>query len=80
MWEKYFWERKDVAKRTGFDKGNEQWLIHGSGATDPKVIYSTNGFDWRYSRVNCFFGQAAYFAEDPAYSGALDSLWRAVAS
>ena len=70
LWEKYFNERRAVEKRTGVMLGNEQWLMHGSGATSPAQIYTTNGFDWHYSRTNCYFGQASYFAEQTSYSGA----------
>ncbi len=83
LWEKYFTERRDIQSRMRAyapwdldSPGNEKWLIHGTGTTKPEVIYNTHGFDWRYSRTTCYFGQASYFAEEPGYSGKLQVVMR----
>ncbi len=43
--------------------GNELWLIHGSGSTDPQRI-AESGFDCRYASEDNMFGRASYFAEN----------------
>lgn len=83
LWDKYYMERRDIQSRMPADAvwdapGNEKWLIHGTGKTKPEVIYSTHGFDWRYSRTDCLFGQASYFAVQPSYSGEVGASRRAV--
>ena len=50
LWEKYYLERRDLAKRTGLALGNEKWLLHGTSSTDPNIICRT-GFDFRYGAL-----------------------------
>ncbi len=74
LWDKYFTERRDIHSRKPAGEawasvGNELWLVHGTASTKPEAIYKSHGFDWRYSRTTCFFGQASYFAVQPKYSG-----------
>ena len=42
---------------------------HGTSATDPKVILSSEeGFDKTFSSENCMWGKGLYFAENANYS------------
>ena len=76
LWDKYYCERRDLEKRTGLALGNELWLMHGTSATDPNVICTSSGFDFRHSRPG-LFGRGSYFAVDTAYSGAVAFSLRA---
>ena len=44
-------------------------LWHGTRNTDPRMIYEGEvGFNLNYSRVDCMWGIAVYFAKNANYS------------
>jgi hypothetical protein len=68
MWEQFALRRERIAKKNGGDP-NEMQLFHGTGRTDPALIYDGEmGFDNRYSNLGCLWGPAAYFAVNATYS------------
>eukprot|EP00742_Colponemidia_sp_Colp-10_P006800 GILJ01007287.1.p1 GENE.GILJ01007287.1~~GILJ01007287.1.p1 ORF type:complete len:1709 (-),score=223.17 GILJ01007287.1:83-4480(-) len=75
MFRKYYKQRLEM-KQTHALRGlpphtsEEKWLFHGTRKTAPETIYSedSRGFDFRYSSSQCYWGSAAYFAENALYS------------
>jgi len=44
-------------------------LWHGTGNTDPKIIYEgEDGLDMRHGGEGCLWGKAVYFAVNASYS------------
>mmetsp|Transcript_1974 Transcript_1974/g.2066 ORF Transcript_1974/g.2066 Transcript_1974/m.2066 type:complete len:482 (-) Transcript_1974:127-1572(-) len=49
----------------------EKYLFHGTSNTDPALVFNgEQGFDFRYSRDDCVWGRANYFAVNASYSQA----------
>ena len=70
LWDKYALESKHMAERNN-GQVNEQFLFHGTRATDPcTIIESVRGIDFRYSRrdYQLLWGTGAYFAVNASYS------------
>ena len=72
LWRRYIRQRDLVAEEHGGD-ANEIWVLHGTGDTDPAVIWRSgsasggNGID-RNMSMGGLLGQGAYYAEAAAYS------------
>ena len=60
-------ELNQLKNNVNFDR---KALFHGTGATTPSQIYmnSDTGFDINFSKLNTFYGQGLYFAEEARYS------------
>ncbi|CDW78777.1 poly adp-ribose polymerase member 14-like protein [Stylonychia lemnae] len=68
LWRVFTVENQDVAERNGQNTAATLMLYHGSGKTDPKLIYDgEEGFDMRFSNTG-MWGQACYFAQNASYS------------
>jgi len=75
-WAAYYSKVKQLAARNVecdhpdvFLRANERWMKHGSGGADPAIISEHEyGLDCRYSGDRCYYGRAAYTAEDVEYS------------
>ena len=68
LWERYSREKKRMQLKNG-KRVNEKELYHGSSTTDPvHIIYSEEGFDFRWSKEQNLWGCANYFAADAVFS------------
>mmetsp|Transcript_30527 Transcript_30527/g.48848 ORF Transcript_30527/g.48848 Transcript_30527/m.48848 type:complete len:597 (-) Transcript_30527:2265-4055(-) len=57
-----------MAMKPGFTEVNEQFLFHGTGRTDPRLVcLGTEGFDPRLARHGNY-GCGSYFSTTPNYS------------
>jgi len=67
LYERYFYERKKMKLKNNGD-ANEVEAFHGTGVTDPKMIYNCeDGFDMRFSKKG-LWGRGIYFAKNARYS------------
>ena len=69
LWQRYSFFKSLMSRRN--NQVNERLLFHGTRATDPKkIITSEKGFDFRYSSENGLWGKGLYFAVKASYSDA----------
>ena len=62
-------KRRNISDLRGPANLQEQYLFHGTHVTNPsEIVQSPDGFVTEYSRENCLFGRASYFAEFSRYS------------
>ena len=67
LWRRYSFFRS-LMSRKNHGQVNEKLLFHGSRATDPKTIISSEkGFDFRYGSDECLWGKGTYFAVKAQY-------------
>lgn len=67
IWRRYSFFKSLMSKR-GHSQVNEKLLFHGTRATDPQtIITSDKGFDFRYGADECLWGRGTYFAVDASY-------------
>ena len=60
---------KDVAEKVDQKFLTEKLCFHGTGQTDPSILYfSKEGIDRRFTCDNVYFGLGAYFAINAWYS------------
>jgi hypothetical protein len=58
----YYREQQDLAKSTRLPNGNEKWLIHGTGITNPDDICKRTGFDFRSGTTCTGLGLGPWWA------------------
>ena len=67
LWRRYCFF-KSLMSRKNNGQVNEKLLFHGTRATNPKTIISSEkGFDFRYGSEDCLWGKGTYFAVDANY-------------
>lgn len=68
LWRRYCFFKSLMSRKNGSDQVNEKLLFHGSRATDPvSIITSEKGFDFRYGSEDCLWGKGTYFAVRASY-------------
>lgn len=67
LWRRYCFF-KSLMSRKNNGQVNEKLLFHGTRATNPKTIISSEkGFDFRYGSEDCLWGKGTYFAVNANY-------------
>lgn len=67
LWRRYCFF-KSLMSRKNNGQVNEKLLFHGTRATNPKnIISSEKGFDFRYGSEDCLWGKGTYFAVNANY-------------
>ena len=68
LWKRYSFFKSLMSRKNGSDKVNERLLFHGTRATDPaSIITSEKGFDFRFGSEDCLWGKGTYFAVKASY-------------
>ena len=68
LWRRYCFFKSLMSRKNGSDKVNEKLLFHGTRATNPmNIITSEKGFDFRFVSEDCLWGKGTYFADRASY-------------
>lgn len=67
LWRRYCFFKSLMSQKNN-GQVNEKLLFHGTRATNPKTIISSEkGFDFRYGSEDCLWGKGTYFAVNASY-------------